>query len=92
MLHGFSDASNHASAGVVYIRSLYEDCGANVCLVASKTRVAPLKRQTIPRLELVGAFILTRLINGLDLTKGNVKTIYWTDSMTALCSIKNEKS
>ncbi|XP_044172645.1 uncharacterized protein LOC114972132 [Acropora millepora] len=52
-LHGFSDASNRAYAGVVYIRSLYENGGTDVRLVASKTRVAPLKRQTIPRLELL---------------------------------------
>jgi len=58
-LHGFSDASNCAYTGVVYIRSLYEDGGVDVHLVASKTRVAPLKRQTIPRLELLGALILT---------------------------------
>ena len=90
-LHGFSDASNRAYAGVVYIRSLYEDGGVDVRLVTSKTRVAPLKRQTIPRLELLGALILARLINSLDLTEGNVKTFYWTDSTTALCWIRNEK-
>ena len=43
-LHGFSDASNCAYAGVVYILSLYEDGGADVRLVASKTSVAQLKR------------------------------------------------
>ena len=90
-LHGFSDTSNRAYAGVVYIRSLYEDGGVNVRLVASKTRVAPLKRQTIPRLELFGALILARLVNSLNLTEGNVKTVYWTDLTTALCWIRNEK-
>ena len=90
-LHGFCDASNRAYAGVVYIRSLYDDVGADVRLVASKTRVAPLKRQTIPRLELLGALILARLVNRLDLIEGNVKAVYWTDSTTALCWIKNEK-
>ena len=77
--------------GVVYIRSLYEDGGVHVRLVTSKTRVAPLKRQTIPHLELLGALILAQLINSLDLTEGNVKTFYWTDSTTALCWIRNEK-
>ena len=32
-------------------------------LVTSKTRVAPLKAQTIPRLELLGSLILSRLMN-----------------------------
>ena len=87
-LNGFSDASNCTYAGVVYIRSWYEDGGVNVRLVASKTRVAPLKRQMIPRLELLGALILARLVNSLDLTEENVKTVYWTDLTTALCWIK----
>lgn len=54
-LHGFSDASKQAYAAAVYRLA--------VRLVSSKTRVAPLKRQSIPRLELLGATILTRLIN-----------------------------
>ena len=53
--------------------------------------MSPLKRQTIPRLELLGALILARLINRLDLTESNAKTVYWTDSTTALSWIKNEK-
>ena len=90
-LHGFSDTSNRAYTGVVYIQSLYEDGGTDVRLVALKTRVAPLKRQAISRLELLGALILAGLVNSLDLTEGNVKTVYWTDWTTALCWIKNEK-
>jgi len=74
-LHGFTDASNRAYAGVVYIRSLYEDGGVNVRLVVSKTIVALL----------LGTLILARLVNSLDLTEGDVKTVYWTDSTTALC-------
>ena len=91
-LHGFSDASHRAYAGVVYVRSLYENGEIDVRLVASKTRVAPLKRQTIPRLELLGALILARLMNSLNMTGSNVKTICWTDSMTTLCWIKNERT
>ena len=57
-LHGFSDASVRAYPAVVYIRSTYSDGQVEVRLVASKSRVAPIKRQTIPRLELLGALIL----------------------------------
>ena len=51
-LHGFSDASERAYSGVVYLRM--EDTNGIVynSLVPSKTRVAPIKRLTIPRLEL----------------------------------------
>ena len=42
-------------AAVVYMRTEYEDGQGRVCLVSSKTRVVPLKTQTILRLELLGA-------------------------------------
>ena len=60
-LHCFSDASERAYAAVIYLRSIYEDGRVGVNLIASKTKVAPLKKQNIPRLELLGATILVRL-------------------------------
>lgn len=39
--------------------------GPHVCFVASKTRVAPLKTQTIPRLELLAAVLLARLLSSI---------------------------
>ena len=62
-LHCFSDASEKAYAASIYVRSIYEDGRIDVKLVASKTKVAPLKKQSIPRLEieLLGATILVRL-------------------------------
>lgn len=90
-LHGFSDASEHAYAAVVFIRSLYSDGQVEVRLVASKSRVAPMKRQTIPRLELLGALILARLVNKLKSIGTEFPTVLWTDSMTTLCWIKNER-
>ena len=62
-LHGFSDASSKAYAAVVYLRSVHQNGKIEVSLVASKTRVAPIKRQSIPRLELLGATILACLVN-----------------------------
>ena len=65
-LHGFSDASERAYAAVVYLKIVYQQGGAsNIHLVASRTRVCPLKKQSIPRLELLGATILARLINNV---------------------------
>ena len=60
-LHCFSDASEKAYVASIYVRSIYEDGRIGVKLVASKTKVAPLKKQSIPRLELLGATILVRL-------------------------------
>ena len=64
-LHGFSDASAQAYGAVVYLRAVYEDESISSTIIASKTRVAPMKVQTIPRLELLAALILTRLVDTL---------------------------
>ena len=50
-LHGFSDASEIAYSAVVYIRVEDSNGFIYTSLVMSKTRVAPIKRVTIPRLR-----------------------------------------
>ena len=62
-LHGFSDASAQPYGAVVYLRTVYEDGGISSTITASKTRIAPVKTQIIPRLELLAALILTRLVS-----------------------------
>ncbi|XP_028413524.1 uncharacterized protein LOC114536361 [Dendronephthya gigantea] len=93
-VHCFSDASEKAYAAAIYLRSKYESGLVDVNLIAAKTRVAPLKRQTIPRLELLGANILARLANNiqnaLELPQ-DVEIYYWVDSKTVLYWIKNAK-
>ena len=64
-IHAFSDASKKAYATAVYLRVEYEDGRVEVRLLSSKTRVAPIKQQTIPRLELLGALILARFVSSL---------------------------
>ena len=61
-LQGFCDASVNAYAAVVYLKMETAD-GTYLKFVTSKTRVAPLVEQTIPRLELLSALILARLIS-----------------------------
>jgi len=91
-LHGFSDASEHAYAAAVYLRTTYTDGSISVTLIASKTRVSPVKKQSIPRLELLGAQILTRLtdtvLNQLPL---QLRATYRVDSTTILYWIKNQR-
>ena len=60
-LCGFCDASTKAYAAVVYL-ILKTETRSSVQFVAAKTRVAPLKSQTIPRLELLSALLLANLI------------------------------
>jgi len=52
------------------LRMCYEGCSVEISFVASKTRVAPLKKQSIPQLELMGATLLARL---LDNTAANAR-------------------
>ena len=64
-LVGFSDASKVAYAAVVYLRCVTEihgHKGVKTNFIIAKTRVAPMKQQTIPRLELLGAVLLARLV------------------------------
>ena len=81
-LHGFSDASQSVYTAVVYLRMTDSKGEVHVSLVASKTKVAPIKRLTIPRLELCGAYILTKLLEHIRLTLNiAIENIYaWTDS------------
>ena len=81
-----------AYAVVVYLRTEYENGHVSVRLISSKTRVAPLKEQTIPRLELLGATILSRLVSCIRKNSNpDYDTFYWTDSVTVLCWLKNHK-
>lgn len=76
----FSDASEKAYAASIYLRSIYDDGRIDVNLVASKTRVAPLKKQSIPRLELLGATILVRLAKTVqNALPQKLETVFWVD-------------
>jgi len=72
-LHGFSDASQLAMGAVIYltVNSLStgsHSTGSRSILVCSKTKVAPLKKLTIPRLELTAALMLTKLASHVKTT------------------------
>ncbi|XP_055911959.1 uncharacterized protein LOC129945983 [Eupeodes corollae] len=85
-LHGFSDASSLAYAAVVYALSKSADGKVNVVIVAAKTKVAPLKPVSIPRLELCGAVLLARLIRFVK-SSFNInipRTFAWCDSEIVL--------
>ena len=91
-VHGFSDASEHAYAAVLYLRTISKKGKIVTRLIASKTRVAPTTKQSIPRLELLGALILTRLVNTvLKNCPQKLSVTCWVDSTTTLFWIKNDK-
>jgi len=87
-LHGFADASEKAYGAVVYLRLETTSGIVFTQLVSSKTRVAPTNGETIPRLELLGALVLARLVNiVLKAFDGTLKLdalFLWPDSQIAL--------
>jgi hypothetical protein len=71
--HVFCDASERAYGAVLYVRSTKGD-NTLVRLARSKNRLAPVKRATLPRLELLAALVGTRLVyffeaTGYDITQ-----------------------
>ncbi|XP_039303445.1 uncharacterized protein LOC113004455 [Solenopsis invicta] len=85
-IHGFCDASGVAYGACLYIRSAGKDGNVVIKLLCAKSRVAPLKVITIPRLELCGALLLARLYSevssALPLTPS--KAFFWCDSTVVL--------
>ena len=91
-LHLFCDASVKSYGVVAYLREeSVEQC--NTCFLLSKTRVAPIKTQTVPRLELMAALIGTRTIRFLreELPFELTRICLWSDSTCVLGWITNNK-
>ena len=80
-IHVFSDASNKAYGCAAYLRFKTE-IGWKCHLLFAKSRIAPLRIPTLPRLELLGILIGARCGNLLEkeLKLHNVQKFLWTDS------------
>uniref|UniRef100_A0A2H1WM60 SFRICE_016310 n=1 Tax=Spodoptera frugiperda TaxID=7108 RepID=A0A2H1WM60_SPOFR len=85
-IHIFTDASEKAYGACIYIRSVACDGRIHTHLLTSKSKVAPIKSTTIPRLELCGALLGTRLCTKVleSLTLKPDQCIFWCDSMIVL--------
>lgn len=92
-LHVFCDASQNAYATCIILR--YETANQIECsLVQARSRVAPLKKATISRLELIACLIGARLAKNIiiDLGYEDMPVIYWSDSTNALYWIKRNEN
>ena len=89
-LHVFADASMKAYGAIAFLRS-----GENTCFTLARSRVAPLKPHTLPRLELMAAVVASRLaqfvLSSLPhlLQKSSVKL--WSDSQIVLHWLFSQK-
>lgn len=93
-IHGFCDASQQALAGVVYFRCVNSAGNIHTALICSKTKVDPLKRLTIPRLELSSAVIVTKLVKHISsiFSIDKVPIHLWTDSSVSFTWINSHPS
>lgn len=85
-LHGFADSSIQAYGCSVLLRAVHPDGKITCHLIASKSRVAPLKQVTIPRLELAAAELLSQLMYSVRqaMELSHIPYFLWTDNTIAL--------
>ncbi|XP_055542975.1 uncharacterized protein LOC129728551 [Wyeomyia smithii] len=90
-LHTFTDASETGFAAVSYLR-FEENNRIHCALLSAKTRVAPLKFVSIPRLELQAAVVGTRLANSLQEshTIKITRRYFWTDARDVMCWLHSD--
>ncbi|XP_038116813.1 uncharacterized protein LOC119769011 [Culex quinquefasciatus] len=91
-LHGFADASTVAYGANVYLRCIRGNGSAEANLLCAKSRVAPLKKLSVPNLELCAALLLARLvvkvIETLDLKLSAIEL--YSDSQIVLAWLKKD--
>ncbi|XP_045483078.1 uncharacterized protein LOC123688551, partial [Harmonia axyridis] len=93
-LHAFAHASMVAYGAAAYIRSTDAAGVHHVHLLCAKSKVAPLKVVSLPRLELCAALLAARLVREIKESMGIPfnKIQFWSDSKVTLAWIHGESS
>ncbi|XP_022165278.1 uncharacterized protein LOC111030191 [Myzus persicae] len=88
LLLGFCDASQLGYAAVAYVRVIDAPPDKCIFLLGAKTKLAPVKKLTVPRLELNAAVLLARWLGRLRHILAPqlniINTHAWSDSTIAL--------
>ncbi|XP_063923055.1 uncharacterized protein LOC135137361 [Zophobas morio] len=94
VIHGFSDASEKAYGACIYITTMDDNNVPSSSPLCSKSKVAPLKVITLPKLELCAAVLLSRLVANVvtALKLENVEINLWSYSAVTLYWIQTAPS
>ena len=90
--HSLSDASDNGIRQISYVRMINQRNEVHVSFLMEKSRVAPIKPISIPRLELTAAVVsvnVTRMLKS-ELDVDNVQCYYYTDSEIVIGYINND--
>lgn len=92
-LYHFSDASTTAYGSASYIRVVNTEGQVHCSLLFTRSRVTPLKKMTIPRLELAAAAMSVQQDEMIcrELSIPIDESVFWTDSTIVLSYIRNEE-
>ena len=96
-LHGYCDSSEQAYCAVIYAHASSSDGSSSASrIVTSKSKVTPIKKTSIPRLELLSCTLLSELMRNVCRVLQDVtvidKTCFWSDSEVALAWIKGKEN
>ena len=90
-VHTFTDASDAAFAAASYVRVTYPDGQVKVTLCMAKSRPTPIKKMSIPKLELkaaaLGVRLSTEVATALDIPVAH--HFFWTDNMNVLFWVRS---
>lgn len=91
-VHIFADASEQAYGAVAYKRTTDNRGQVHLSFIVARSRVAPKRSHSIPRLELCGALVAAQLAKLLEkeLTLKIESTVLWSDSSTVLTWLNSE--
>ncbi|XP_077361589.1 uncharacterized protein LOC144006560 [Festucalex cinctus] len=91
-MHVFCDSSEEAYGSVAYLRSTDKYGQVHLSFLMARSRVAPKRSHSMPRLELCAALTGAQLVQMLkrELTIDIKRIILWSDSTTVLTWLKSE--